>query len=158
MPLGCLPGSDLAPPKPLCMVTSLTKAIFYSADPETPAVYTIPPAIAGDQVQCMGLPFDFKANGVSDGWTCVAVEAADQAGNVGVSPPLRLWVDLDAVGMGKVPTNAGATPSCTGSYDPATKKSTLGTCKFRGPFQGYPQIYPDMSLLIEKASQGGMGT
>ena len=158
LPAGCTPGTALAPPKPLCTVTTLTKAIFYSADPTTPAVYAIPPALAGDQVQCMGLPFDFKANGISKGWTCVAVEAADKAGNVGVSPPLRLYYEPAAVGQGPLPAGAGSPPTCTGTYNPTTKKSSPGSCKFRGPFQGFPQTYPDTSLLIEKASQGGMGT
>ena len=46
----------------------------------------------------MGNQFDAFANNVHDGWTCMAVRAADKLGNQQVSRVLRVCVDHDGVG------------------------------------------------------------
>ena len=86
-------GSEIMPPQPLCVITPLTVATFYTNGSE-PAIYSIPPMVAGAKsFKCLGLPFDFLANNFTEGWACAAVVADDNLGNRGVSPPLRLYVD-----------------------------------------------------------------
>lgn len=138
----CTAGDDKSPPKRLCSLTELpiVPSTTYDA---TAAIYTIPP-IGG--VTCLGLPFDFGANLVSNGWACAAVEAEDSAGNSGVSPPLRLWVDknVSASKQGSSPPgSAPPPPGCTGTYDPKTGKvDTNKSCKFRTASQDRPQRFP----------------
>jgi hypothetical protein len=52
--------------------------------------------------QCTGQGWNFQLLVDQDGWACFAARAEDKAGNVGVSPPLRLCVDLPG----------GTTPAC----------------------------------------------
>jgi hypothetical protein len=112
-----------------------------------PAIYTLPKVISGATGGCMGLPFDFSANGISDGWACAAVEAKDKLGNRGVSPPIRLWVDKSWNANKSVPVSAATAataPHCTGTMD-KTGKVTGTPCKFRDPrtWSGKPSTCTD---------------
>ena len=49
-------------------------------------------------LQCVGNQFDAFANNVHDGWTCMAVRAADKLGNQQVSRVVRVCVDHDGIG------------------------------------------------------------
>jgi hypothetical protein len=42
---------------------------------------------------CTGIDLNFLRTGQPEGWVCVAARAVDNAGNVGISPPLRLCAD-----------------------------------------------------------------
>jgi hypothetical protein len=94
--LPCSPGTDAAHPDQLCYTTDLTVAVPYTTGSE-PAIWTLAPVIPSG-LQCVGNQFDAFANNVHDGWTCMAVRAADKLGNVQVSRVLRVCVDHDGVG------------------------------------------------------------
>jgi len=94
--LPCFPGSDAAHPDPLCYTTDLTMAIPYTSGAE-PAIWTLAPVVPSG-LQCVGNQFDAFANNLHDGWSCMAVRAADKLGNMQVSRVLRVCVDHDGVG------------------------------------------------------------
>ena len=94
--LPCGPGVDAARPDPLCLTTDLTIAIPYSFSAQ-PAIWAPAPIIA-TAPQCVGNQFDAFANNLHDGWFCMAVRAADKAGNMQVSRVLRVCVDHDGLG------------------------------------------------------------
>jgi len=145
VPPGCETwGDEGKPPEPLCWVTPLTVAIQYALE-GLPALYTIPPVVAGKGYKCVGLPFDFKANNFSDGWVCAAARADDMLSNRGVSPPIRLYLDLawNGVGPHTLPSAAGTPPACTGTMDKVTGKiDATKPCKYREKGQPFPQRYP----------------
>jgi hypothetical protein len=147
----CSDGEDETPPDPLCRITgdaNLTRAIFPPGI-AVPAIYTIPPVVPASELTCLGLPFDFAANGISNGWACVAVAATDRAGNRGVSPPLRLWFDQNAVQKEPAP-NPGSAPNCTGTLNPATKVvDATKPCLFRGAGQPFAQRFLPDTLIVE---------
>ena len=94
-----------------------------------PAVWSVEPV---NGAWCMGGQFDARANNISEGWACIAVQSADLAGNSSVSPPLRVYIGYDGAGAGVIaPANLGAAPPCTGIYNKATGAVTNGTCTAR---------------------------
>jgi hypothetical protein len=126
-------GDEKEPPKELCKTTPVTVNTFYTASASEPAIYTIPPIVSGSY-QCMGLPFDFKANSFNEGWVCAAVVADDNLTNRGVSPPIRLWYDQKLLSYGPLPGSAGTPPICTGTLDKVTGKVDASkSCKIRNP-------------------------
>jgi hypothetical protein len=131
---GCTNGTTNTVPTKLCKTVPMTVAMYAHNDATAPAIYTIPPVVSGDDFKCAGIPFDFKANNFKDQqWTCVSASMPDLLGNVGIAPPIRLWVDYsDTVGGGTPPAGAGQAPHCTGTVD-AAGTVTNTACKFRGP-------------------------
>jgi hypothetical protein len=94
-----------------------------------PAVWSVEPV---NGAWCMGGQFDARANNITEGWACIAVQSADLAGNSSVSPPLRVYIRYDGAGAGVIaPANLGAAPPCTGIYNKATGAVTNGTCTAR---------------------------
>lgn len=131
-------GSDDEPPPPLCSNTeddgglglgAFTRAINYTVDPAEPAIYSLPTVMDGHPIFCAGHQFDALANAISEGWACVAIRAEDNVGNVGVSTPLRIFVDYTLDGQ---PFYDPATaPACTGTWNPQTQTVDTGTpCQF----------------------------
>jgi hypothetical protein len=57
------------------------------------AIYAIQ-AVAGEQ-QCTGLDWDISDK-VQEGWVCLAAEASDSVGNLGVSAPIAVCFDNEA--------------------------------------------------------------
>ena len=155
----CLDGTGTDEPKALCEVTGAPPVAGTYSGPAVvdmtyalrttiaalPAIYVPGPA-PSDPLRCAGLPFDFRANEVADGWVCVAAAARDGLGHLGVSKPLRLWVDHGSSRWLKgeqPPASAGAAPSCTGTLDPATGRVDASKpCKFRAAGERFPQSYP----------------
>ena len=94
--LPCVPGSDACPPDPLCLHDG-----SHHGDPlhqrRQPAIWTLAPVVPSG-LQCVGNQFDAFANNLHDGWSCMAVRAADKLGNMQVSRVLRVCVDHDGVG------------------------------------------------------------
>ncbi len=132
-------GGSSKKPNAMCQGTTMTSVISYAGN--LSAIYSLPP-ISGSSsgYTCSGLPFDFKANKISDGWVCVAATIKDKLGNRGVTPPIRLYVN-NSSGFTKMttklPASAGIAPNCTGSLNKATGKvETQKPCKFRNPRQG----------------------
>jgi hypothetical protein len=118
------PATTTAPPV-LCKFagTSLTYALMNGTDP-TPEVFSLPAVVAND-LQCIGLQFD-SMNRIGYGKACAAVVAADLAGNVGVSAPLRFCID-DA-GATKCTGYTFNASDCTGKFDKTTNAVVAGTC------------------------------
>ncbi len=109
-PTGCVRGPGGTPPLSLCRPPSsdLTRVIPWDFDSTVPAIYGIPPL---DDPACTGLDWEIgSTNGIEEGWVCVAARAVDNAGNVGVSAPLRICYDD---GQGAPASCPDPAPSCT---------------------------------------------
>jgi hypothetical protein len=145
----CSPGTDAKPPDALCLATSLTVAIKTCYGEA--ALYTIAPVLPADKWECVGLPFDLKANSFQAGWVCAGAIAKDKLGNRGVSPPIRLWYDPSQTAQGWQPLPSGipAAPSCTGTLVKATGKVD-GTipCTYRPAGVAFPQRFAQNTALI----------
>ncbi len=133
-------GTKAKPPEDLCLGTSMTAVIPY-ANTGNPAIYTIPPVQPKKtDYTCSGLPFDFLANKISDGWACVAATATDKLGNRGVTPPLRVYVNNSPTFTKptvNLPAGAGTPPHCPGARPKGTGQVESATpCKFRNPRAG----------------------
>jgi hypothetical protein len=122
--------SGAAPPAPLCTRagTNMTFVIPY-VDVDPP-IYSIPPF--GDPGNCVGQQLD-AANVLPEGPACAVVRAVDKVGNVNVTAPLHICIDL-----GSLPSKcAGFTPvaaHCTGKFDKTQQKLVAGTCTPRASF------------------------
>lgn len=155
----CTLGDEAAAPKTMCPNTWLSRVIPGNGGGTGAAIYSIPP-IAGNYppFDCVGLPFDFKANKIEDGWACAAAVAKDELGNKGVSPPLRLWVDKASTtflpSSLPLPEGAGAPPTCRGTMKTdgtilvGVDENDPNTCKFRTSAELFPQRYPPQELLL----------
>ncbi len=100
MPAGaqCGKGSDTSPPKVLCTLDGFeqpTIAISYAGG--APAIWSVEPI---DPTRGAWETSSTRmANNIPDGhWICMAVGAADLAGNKGVSRPMRVYVKYDEAG------------------------------------------------------------
>jgi hypothetical protein len=108
-------------PPALCLPTSMTLAFAYDENND-PALWTIPPVAVSPPSQCVGYQLD-TLNRVGEGPLCVAVVASDKAGNVNVSPPLRLCVDGPNHRCTAWPP--ATLPSCTGRLVTTTNPPTV---------------------------------
>jgi hypothetical protein len=94
-----------------------------------------PPSVLPDA--CMGDFFDALGANMEDGWACVAVRVTDQLGNINVSKPLRVCIDVDQRfpnGQPNDPTPEchpwgtaaaeGDRPSCTGTVSGGVVSAT----------------------------------
>jgi len=149
LPAACdCPGDESDPPEELCVATrpeGMTTAIFYTVDNTEPAIWALPPVLASDALFCSGHQFDALASNIPEGWVCVASRAVDNAGNIGVSEPIRICVDYTMDGNPStcgVPANA---PDCTGTLDLQTQ-----TVDPSQPciFDPYKQKYRDNEVLL----------
>jgi hypothetical protein len=64
----------------------------YRVELKEPYVYVVGTPDPQD-VSCTGIDLAFLTADQPDGWVCVAARVVDKAGNVGLSPPLRLCAD-----------------------------------------------------------------
>jgi len=120
--LGCTRMGDDSPtpPPPFCAPTGspLQKVIARHGD-KVGAIWTLPPVFISPPTGCLGFQLD-SLNTLPEGPTCLAVRAMDYAGNINVTPPIRVCIDR---GGGKCTAglwNAGTYPDCTGRYDKVT--------------------------------------
>lgn len=109
-PFGCLRPSSSNNPQRLCdpRVSDLTRVIDHSLSGDEPAIYGV-----GDLtgVECTGAHWEISAVVQREGWVCLAAEARDKAGNLGVSPPFRVCIDDR---QGEAPDcSLASMPSCT---------------------------------------------
>lgn len=102
----------------LCPASTNIRRIVEATIDELPLIYGMQPVT---EHNCMGSALDARGRNISEGWACVAVRAADNLGNVGVSPPLRVYFEYGADSACQ-PGNAppGPVPDCTGTWDAAT--------------------------------------
>lgn len=141
-------GSADSEPSPLCINVendggfgrgSFNTAIFYTADLSEPAIYSLPPVISSHPSFCAGHQFDALANGISEGWVCVAVRTVDAVGNVGISAPLRLFVDYTLDGSPSY--NPATAPHCTGTWNAITQTVDPSIpCQFHPATQMFPLL------------------
>ena len=124
-PAGCNEVGDAGAmaPKPLCTDTVLTYALTYS-NANLPAIWTLPPVKPGDPVDCVGFQLD-AANQLPEGPACVVTRAADNVGNVEVSFPLHICIDL---GHHLCDSYVKTDAHCTGLYDKTTMTLKPGSC------------------------------
>ena len=131
LPLGCdLTGTSSDTPSDLCAVTPMTVSLFYTLDPQEPAIYSLEPVTPNDSLFCSGQQFDALANHISEGWACAAVRAKDRLGNIGISQPLPICIDYTMDGN---PSECQSSPSldiCLGTQDPNTLEVTNTPCQF----------------------------
>jgi hypothetical protein len=120
-------------PKAICSDTPLSYVLQYGAPPQ-PAIYTLPPVKAGDPVDCSGFQLD-AANQLIEGPACVVTRAVDKAGNVEVSFPLHICIDL---GNHMCDTYSPTTAHCTGVFDKVKMTTVAGTCSEPKPAQSAP--------------------
>jgi hypothetical protein len=142
LPTGCLPKFETAPDA-VCSVLAPSRDTIAIGHPDIiegpyPSIWTLEP-ITEKSPFCLGAQFDTFANEIrSPGWICLAVAARDKVGNLGVSKPLRLWVDRATVPFSSAqsgclgpPPNAPPPPSCVGTYTLASDAVTTTACKWR---------------------------
>ncbi|MEM9489268.1 MAG: hypothetical protein AAGC55_08990 [Myxococcota bacterium] len=131
----CSAPSSPAPtaPPPLCPLQSpATRLISADAENAVPAIYSIPPVTG---VQCLGNAFDQLGTNISNGWACLAVQAEDDLGNLGISPPMRVCFGTNC---------SGSPPDCTGTYNPDTDVVDSATdCAIAEPF-----VYREVRLRL----------
>ncbi|MBN2341978.1 MAG: hypothetical protein JXX29_21865 [Deltaproteobacteria bacterium] len=147
----CTQGSATGVPLQLCASSPATRII--PAGNGAAGIFTVPPS---QNENCMGTPLDSVASNIEDGWICVAVTAADNLGNVGISAPLRVCVDHDGDGAECPPWGTITTddlPDCTGTFDDATEiTNPTQNCSLREHDLAAPPEYP-RSLLFEDYPQ-----
>jgi hypothetical protein len=141
LPPQCTRGIDPDVPDDLCAISNPKLAISYR-DGKEPAVWSIEPIAPASPDYCFGSQFDALANNMTTatgaaGWKCIAVVAADKAGNKSTSAPLRVYLpDFKNGGSNlfcnKPPASAGMPPSCVGTYDKTTQTVSQTACKTRG--------------------------
>jgi hypothetical protein len=80
-----------------------------------PVIYGASPT-AGHE--CTGVGWEFTTKLDADGWVCFATRAVDNAGNVGISTPLRICVDLPGGASPPCAVSSTTPPSCTDGCTP----------------------------------------
>jgi hypothetical protein len=117
-------GNAGDPPTEMCFAADATRIPTVSGS-TVPMIYTIPADPDLEEDACMGFAFDALSANFAEGWACAAIRVADGLGNVSVSPPLRLCVDIDGNGTAPCPAPA---PSCRGTLTlPDTVDATACT-------------------------------
>jgi len=129
-PVPCGEGDATAPPQRLCD-SFLQPTIAISYDDGQPSIWSVEPI--DNTFHCLGNQIDTKANGIPEGWACIAVQTRDLAGNQSTSVPMRVYIKYDQTGgfCPLPPASAGPPPNCTGTYDPVSKTAAFGTCSAR---------------------------
>ena len=125
-------------PKAICADTPLTYVLSYSTS--LPAIYTLPPVKSGDPIDCSGFQLD-AANQLIEGPACVVTRAVDKAGNVEVSFPLHICIDLGNHMCDTYPPT-GVASHCTGVFDKVKMMPVAGTCIEPKPAQSAPPDGP----------------
>lgn len=123
---GCSFGSGENPPDKLCHEGSdLSRVVGQKIWTETsstwaPVVYGVGPI---EGAACTGADWELGALAPEDqeGWICLAARAEDNAGNVGVSRPLRLCLD-------RTDTDHPETPACVVDNAPDDAPTCMDGC------------------------------
>jgi hypothetical protein len=117
--LGCEPAS-VSNALGLCKdnASDLSVVIRHDSGALEPVIYAVEPELQNTDLFCTGKPWEVSAAIKTQtsvepkpGWLCVAARAEDRAGNVGVSPPLRVCLNLKDDGVDSCANIAP--PTCT---------------------------------------------
>jgi hypothetical protein len=89
--------------------SDLTRVMAFDVDDEEPVIY-----VNGslDEPDCTGSGWEIGSYGFDEGWICLAAVAVDNAGNRGVSRPLRLCYDNTATPQHPSCVDLQNPPSC----------------------------------------------
>lgn len=90
-----------------------------------PVIYAASPSQNTDE--CTGVAWEFGPKLTKNGWVCFATRAVDNAGNVGVSRPIRLCVNNPDHGAEPACWNSSVSPpSCTDGCTPQPRWGGVG--------------------------------
>lgn len=90
-----------------------------------PVIYAASPSPSTDE--CTGVAWEFGPKLTKNGWVCFATRAVDNAGNVGVSRPIRLCVNNPDHGAEPACWNSSvAPPTCTDGCTPQPRWGNVG--------------------------------
>ncbi len=100
-------------PAHLCtsQVSDMTRVIAHEIEGHPPVIYALGQLNPG--IACTGT--DWEIGSIApEGWVCLAARAVDNAGNVGISPPLALcYDDPDTSAQPSCATTKETPPDCT---------------------------------------------
>jgi hypothetical protein len=113
--------TEMAPP-PLCKKAGTGVTFVIPGFGKDKPIYSVPPI--RDPDACVGFPVD-AANHLPEGPACVLTRAVDKAGNVMVSYPLHICIDM---GGNKCTAFAPDPAACTGKLDAAGNVIAASTC------------------------------
>jgi hypothetical protein len=118
----CVQAEDSPQPPFLCPThNSDMWFVPYNVELKEPYIYVVgTPNPQG--ISCTGIDLAFLTASQPDGWVCVAARVVDNAGNVGISPPLRVCADDPLTPDAHPPCAISSVtpPSCTdGCIPPA---------------------------------------
>ncbi len=123
---GCKLKEDTSPPLELCPShKSGMRYVPFNARLKEPFVYVVGTPMTGED-SCAGIDFGFLTSNQPEGWVCVAGRVVDKAGNVGISPPLRVCSD-DPTTDYHPPCSISSTtpPTCTDGCIPPARGGGL---------------------------------
>jgi len=139
-----------AVPPPLCSMANTT-VTYVLPHPDkgvdNSAIFSIPP-YTNPSTDCVGFQLDSQ-NLLPEGPLCAAVIARDNAGNINVSPPLRICLERSTGHCAGF--TAGSAPNCTGTYNKATDTvSTTTPCTplTYGAPSNYSTKFPAKQVVI----------
>jgi hypothetical protein len=89
---GCVLEAATSPPPPLCSdeLSDMSFVMGHTMEGRPPVVYALDPIPSS--IACTGQTWEIGAH-ADEGWVCLAGRALDNAGNIGISRPLRLCYD-----------------------------------------------------------------
>jgi hypothetical protein len=114
---GCILSPTDEDEDPLCAndASDMTRIIPHTMEGKPPVIYAL---LDGTMTGCTGTFWEIGAV-AQEGWVCLAGRAVDHAGNVGISPPLRLCYDDPATSSSPDCAAGEATPpTCTDGCTP----------------------------------------
>jgi hypothetical protein len=112
----CVAGTATTPPDNLCtrMSSDMFRVIDHATDVKEDVIYT---ATSGVGVECTGKALVLSAS-VPNGWVCLAARAVDNAGNVGISAPIRVCLYDDSRPAPDCATSSMPMPTCVNNCTP----------------------------------------
>jgi hypothetical protein len=128
--VSCVLGSDSTAQDGLCLSdnSDLTRVIEHEmimldSSQHPPVIYAADVDDGG--LECTGTDWEMGSLANGEGWLCFAARAVDNAGNVGVSRPIRLCHDNP---------NTAAVPACVNDPQGMTAPSCMDNCTAPAPF------------------------
>ncbi len=114
--LGCTTQAAMGQLHHLCMneVSDMWQVVQDEYN-GTPVIYAASPTPG---LECTGVSWEFGPKLSANGWACFATRAIDNAGNVGVSRPIRICVNDPGRPEPACATSSVAPPSCTDGCTP----------------------------------------
>lgn len=123
---GCASYPNSGAPSKLCGGASALSYVVghHEYDLQEPAVYVYSPL--PNTSDCTGQAWEYESLVDQDGFVCFAARATDTLGNVGVSPPVRMCVDLPKKpGQPACATTSVAPPTCSDGCTPPARGGYL---------------------------------